>query len=268
MGFIDIHCHILNGIDDGAKTIEETIEMLRIAANDGIKKIVATPHNISGVSNFDDIKLMGKVDHLNSVLKEQGIDVVIYKGCEVFIDYNNIKDWEDGKISSLNNSRYILIELPMTDYQSYTDEIIYSMQLKGLKPIIAHPERYPSVLKNPNLLYDLVRKGVLSQLNTLSITGESGREVKELSEKLLLNNLVHFVATDAHSTGVRKPVLSKGYNRVVELIGREKAERIFFDNPIRLLQDKEIEIQEPSQIILEKKGFMGIIKKYFNTITK
>ena len=231
---IDLHCHILPGIDDGPVDMQTSIDMAKIAAEDGIETIVATPH-IKNVLHST-VKLLELVSQLNIHLESQNIPVKVLLGGDVFalIDPSRLKDY------TINNSRYILIEFPYNYMPSNTKEILFSLALQGVWPIITHPERNLAIIKKPSLLFDMLYGNVLVQITAGSLTGEFGRDEQACASYLLQKEAVHFIATDAHSTGFRRPVLSDGLNVARKIIGEERAKKLVWDNPSAVLKDEPI----------------------------
>ena len=228
---IDIHCHILPGIDDGADRLQTSLAMATMAARDGITTIIATPHT-DGVF-VNQTVVQQSVDRLNIKLAEQGIDLVIVAGYE--IPANLVCDLQSYTIA---DSPYILVEFPHQYLPEDAVETLYTLVQAGRKPIIAHPERNGSVLRNPELLRELVAVGGMVQLTAASVTGDFGPDILHCANYLLRNQLVHFLATDSHSPTFRKPVLSPARKATARLIGREQADKLVIDNPKAILNKK------------------------------
>ena len=229
---IDLHCHILPGIDDGAVDMQTSINMARIAAEDGIETIVATPH-IKEIQHST-VKLHTLVQQLNNHLEHQNIPVNVLLGGDVFALLNPscLKDY------TINNSRYILLEFPHNYLPSNSREILFSLAIQGLCPIITHPERNLAIMKNPNLLLELLYGNVLVQITAGSLTGEFGPDEQACARYLLQKDAVHFIATDAHSTEFRRPVLSDGFNYASKIIGKERTKKLVRDNPSAVLNNE------------------------------
>jgi protein-tyrosine phosphatase len=240
---IDIHCHALYGVDDGPFDLEASLQLCRLSFKEGIRKIIATPHYIIGENCAHDIK--ERVAVLNNELRKNYIKMEIYPGNEAFIDYNLVDKLISGECLSLNNSKYVLLELPMLEVPRFTAEVIYEIQLKGYVPIIAHPERNRVICEKPEIIYKLVKDGCLMQLNSTSLMGYSGEKSQNTAKQLLKHNLAHFIATDAHSTGVRRPIMLGVRHALLEVCGSEAAERISGINPDAVLHDGEVDIGEP-----------------------
>lgn len=208
---IDIHSHILPGIDDGADRIETSLEMLRIAQRNGIKKIAATPHYKGNFkTEINEVKSL--VENLNAKAKENNIAIEVLSGQEVFLDKNILNSYKEGKIGTINNSKYMLIELPFDHLPDYALDMIYELRLLNINPIIAHPERYKFAIKKPSFLNRFIEEGCTFQLNAGSIEGFFGKDVQKTSEIILRHNMCHFIASDAHSPNKRCPELEKSFD--------------------------------------------------------
>ena len=168
---IDIHSHILPGIDDGSKNINMTLHMIKMAVKSGTKDIVATPHFCRGYGEtpYDEVKKL--VKEFNKLAKGEGLDLNIHYGQEVYYSEQIIDDYKSGLIGTINDSRYMLIELPMRSFDSDTLEVIYELQVKGVIPILAHPERYRPIIEKPERINKFIKEGFLFQMNSGSIEG-------------------------------------------------------------------------------------------------
>lgn len=232
---IDIHCHILPGIDDGAQTMDASVEMAKIAAGEGISKIVATPHINENSPDFGVI--MGRVAELNQRLGELSVPVDIFGGGEIVAGMPA----EFVRQYSINSNGYVLIEFPHTHLPLSSESILNRYVAEGLKPVIAHPERNPSVIKNPGTLIALVNTtGAVVQITSASITGGFGRRIRLCSRYLLKKGIVHIIASDAHSPEFRPPVFSKGLEVAAKIIGRENARKLVYDNPEAVINGRKI----------------------------
>ncbi|UOQ50318.1 tyrosine protein phosphatase [Gracilibacillus caseinilyticus] len=219
---IDIHCHILPGIDDGAKHTEESVQMAKIAVSQGITTIIATPHHLNG--SYDNYKddIISAVDQLNTRLQEEAIPLTILPGQETRINGDMVTDLEEGNLLPLNeNSGYLFVELPSNHVPRYTTQLMFDLQLQGIKPIIVHPERNKEIMENPNILYDLVSNGTLTQLTAASIAGKFGKKIKKLSLQLIEANLTHFIASDAHNTRTRGFVMHDAHTVIKDEFGTD-----------------------------------------------
>jgi protein-tyrosine phosphatase len=244
---IDLHCHVLAGIDDGPKDLSTSIDMCRIAVQDGIEGIIATPHYIYGAINNNREIIQQKVAELNDCLEEQTIDIDIYVGSEAFICPELPRLVREGQACTINDTKYILIELPMTSIPCYTADVIYQLKLDGYTPIIAHPERNAVIAKDPNLLIDLIRRGALFQINATSIRGLFGKDIMETSMTLLKHKMVHFIASDAHTAGRRSPKLSSAMSIIEDNAGYEYLQNMIKNNQAAL-KGERIEFEEPVMV--------------------
>ena len=252
---IDIHSHILYGLDDGAKDLEETVKMLHIAAKDGIKKMIATPHYIYGSNQYDINQLNNRLHKVQSLIQEEELDLVLYSGNELYMDYNLSSNLQQGHCLTLADTDYVLVEFPMNTIPDYTENVLYSFFENGYRVILAHPERYIPVQNDPETLYQFIEMGCLVQVNALSITGETGARIKGISKRFIEKNWVHFVAGDSHSPRVRAPKLRLAYEQVTEWVGKKKADELFVHNAELLLENEIIQPEEWAQEPIRTRSF-------------
>ena len=248
---IDIHSHILFDTDDGAKNLDMTLDMLKNAVQDGTKKIVATPHYCINYAEVPFGEIIKRVENLRQIIKENHIDLELFCGQEVYMSKYIVEQYEENKIGTINDTKYMLVELPLREFESDTLDMIYELQLKGIKIILAHPERNIPVINNPCVINDYVREGLLFQMNAGSICGQFGKKVEKTAETLLKNNIYSFIGSDAHDNIKRTTGLSKA----IKIIDKKKYinTKLFFENAEDMLKDKEI--QNPSIITPKKKYF-------------
>lgn len=239
---IDIHSHALYECDDGSKNIEQSINMIKAASEAGITGMFLTPHYMDDGYKNDKSSICEKIEIIKQKLIEQKIDVKLYKGEEVFI-YPNLDDEIDEKCICLNDSRYILIELPLVESVNYLEDVIYRVLSKEKVPIIAHPERYLATEKDFSFVQSLIDKGALIQVNANSLVGHYGKSAKNIAIKLLKNNMVHFVASDAHSENGYK-ILPESLSCIKKLVGEEKFNEITLLNQQKVVQNEEIIIEK------------------------
>ena len=239
---IDLHTHILPGLDDGARTMEESLEMARIAERDGVEKIVATPHLFRGNFIHEDLSIIEKKrSELSQALKENNIHVEILAGAEVHISHNLIDEIRKNReYLVLNQSSYMFVEFPSDLVFSGAKNLFFELMSEGINPIIAHPERNSVFIHNPSLLYELIQMGGLSQANSGSFSGLYGRRVEEAVLHFLELNLIHFIASDSHNTHSVVSRLSEAVKIARMIVGEEKARALVKDNPQAVLDDKEI----------------------------
>ncbi|GEK91042.1 tyrosine-protein phosphatase [Alkalibacterium kapii] len=220
---IDLHCHILPGVDDGAKTMEESLEMAKAAVREGITHILATPHHMNRHWFNEKQDVIQLVDTLQAELDRQRIDLTIFPGQEVRLYGDILKDIEEDKILFADEQeQYILIEFPTETIPKYAERLFFDLQSSGKTPIIVHPERNHDFLKNPNRLKDFIDKGALAQLTAASYTGGFGSKIQKLSKQLLEANLVHFLASDAHNVTNRAFHMQDAYDKLSKEYGTNK----------------------------------------------
>ncbi|PAD35269.1 tyrosine-protein phosphatase [Terribacillus saccharophilus] len=249
---IDIHCHILPGMDDGARTLDDSIEMARAAVAQGIHTIVATPHHKNNQFNNFREDILLQVDKLNRVLHEKQIPLEILPGQETRIYGDLIEDLGTQEILPVNSSSpYILIELPTSSVPKYTKKILYDLQLEGFTPIIVHPERNTELISNPEKLYDFIKSGVLSQVTAASLVGKFGKKIKKFSLEIVQSNLSHFIASDAHNVLSRGFVMEEALFEVEKLFGSDTV-YTFMENANKVIKGETI-IGDPPEMIIRKK---------------
>lgn len=238
---IDIHCHILPAIDDGPGDIETSIRMLRLAENDGITHIVATPHFRYGEPpTRDDIS--ERLSLLHEKMADEGIRINLSGGADIRLSYELIEGFEKKTIPSINGSRYFLLELPDL-IPPNLDNLIFAAEFEGYIPIITHPERNYTLLSSPEKTAALRESGTLFQLTAMSITGEFGPDIQKFSRMMLKKGMVDFVATDAHSAFRRIPMLSRAYDEVSDILDAGQAEKLCVHNPKAVIENREINIR-------------------------
>lgn len=245
---IDIHCHIVPGVDDGAKDEDTALKMARVAANDGIHIIVTATHYIYGLYENSFRSISEKVQKLNHILLINNLNMKIFPGQEVFLDNYTLRLYKEGIIRGLNDSRYILVELPVDKLACDILESIYEIRLTGAEVIIAHPERYTYIVNKPSLMNDFIEEGCLFQINAGSILGKMGKHIKKTSEILIKNNMCNFIATDAHDISRRSPVLEDACKHIDKNI-----KKAVIENAEKLIEDKEI--QSNSEKIYNRRFF-------------
>ncbi|MFQ5934400.1 MAG: tyrosine-protein phosphatase [Dehalococcoidia bacterium] len=250
----DLHSHILPGLDDGAKTLEEAVQMIGIAAQDGTQAILATPHSKDVQEASAHELVQERLEELCREARRQGIDIDIALGMENHLTPGLPDLVEKGEGYPINGHHYILVELPFTIYPDYADDVLFQLQLKGYFPLIAHPERQESIQRDPTIMERLVERGIMGQITSTSILGKFGPVAMRCARTLLKRNLVHVIASDAHRpTGPRTPVMSKAVKEAAKIAGREKAEAMVESTPKAILEGHPMEVEEPVPV-LKKRG--------------
>ena len=247
---IDIHCHILPDVDDGSRSLEESLKMAEQAIRDGIEAIVATPHSLDGVYTNRVEKVVSHVADLRDSFTANCLDLQLYPGSDTHLCTHMVERIRNGEVCTINNGgKYILLELPSQMIPNGVKDEIFALKLNGITPIITHPERNVMVQHDPNTLYELVRMGAFAQVTAMSLTGDFGEFIAQMSGMLLRHRLVQIIATDAHSAKDRPPVLSGAVERAAEILkDYEAAEHMVTSVPAAILSGQVPDIPEPVRI--------------------
>jgi len=232
---IDIHSHIIPGVDDGAASWEEAVQMCRMAEQDGTHVLVATPHVFNGMES-NGHHFENALHQLKRRLDEEEIELEILLGAEVHCrpDLPDLLE-QDISLTLNGNGRYFLLEFPHSIIPPNSDQLIFQLVTKNLIPIIVHPERNTYLQSHLNLLADFIKQGVLCQITAMSLTGGFGLKAMECARELLKRNWVHIIASDAHNKRVRQPLLSKAREDVKKNFGFTKAQELFETTPRKVL---------------------------------
>lgn len=234
---IDIHCHLLPSVDDGAKSWEVTLEMCRLAAQDGVTHIVATPH-ANYEYRYDRAAHLEWIEELRSRVPEMTFSL----GCDFHLSYENIADaMKHPERYAIGNTRYLLVEL--SEFSVFDiPKTLFQLQTTGLVAILTHPERNPVILKNPKLLHQILDVGCLVQITANSLTGFWGKSSQKMCAELLKKEMVHFIASDAHGVRSRNPRLSQARDAAAKIIGQAAAEKLVTDNPGAVVTNQVTEL--------------------------
>lgn len=237
---IDIHCHILPGVDDGSPDMATSLEMLRIAEKNGITHMILTPHHKPMHHNVSPEHNVAYRKRLREAAKDAGIEVKLFSGNEIYYSDETMEELIDGKICSLAGSDYVLVEFHPTNPYKAIQNAVSRVQAAGFIPIIAHVERYSDIVAHPSRVKDLIEMGSFIQVNASSIMGKYGFGISHFTKKLLKEELVHFVASDAHDTGRRAPNLLDCRNYVERKYGEDYGKKLFFTNPANVIRNELI----------------------------
>jgi len=249
---IDIHQHLIYGVDDGAPDLATSLEMAEQAAAEGVSRIVCTPHS-SDQYPWQQTLVEERFAELSHALKDK---IALTMGCEMHMTADNVLDAIAHPLRySFDNKGYLLVEFPNMAIPPQMEEAIFQLQAVGYTIIIAHPERYPVILKNPEILTGWLRRGCLTQVTSSSLYGRFGRMAEAFSNELLTRNCIHFLATDAHHTKWRPAHLRKGYEYVSQRSGEETARRICVTNPQAAVDGRQLEDQPEAIGIYDEKPF-------------
>jgi protein-tyrosine phosphatase len=254
---VDIHSHICYGVDDGSRTLDESLAMLKIAIEGGTTDIVATPHS--------DLKF-----HFNPALVRERIAEIqerigdrirIHRGCDFHLFFDNIRNClEDRSNYTINGKRYLMVEFADSSIPKTISDVFTSLLQKEITPVITHPERNPLLMGRLGDMVRWIRSGCLIQVTAASFTGRFGKSAEANAQRLMDQKMVHFVASDAHDTEWRPPDLQEARRIVTEGWGGEIAERLFETYPRIALTDQYIDCEDPDDVV-EKKSFFGFLKK-------
>lgn len=249
---IDIHTHILPYIDDGADSWDETMEMLRQAENDGISGIVCTSHVLYILNKEIEEIFIEKFQELKKRAGNENINLKLYLASEINI---NAKFEFSSPIATINGEgKYMVLELPMNEFPNHAGDLFFQLSLKGIVPILVHPERNAMIIQRPDIVDNLVKRGVLIQVNSGSITGIFGRRIRDVVFYLLVKGLVHVVASDCHGLIGRPPILSDAFKIVDKKCGRRFADQLFNENPYKIIAGEAIDLDNSQYPVCKNKG--------------
>jgi Capsular polysaccharide biosynthesis protein len=229
---IDIHSHILFGIDDGAKDIKESLEIARSAVREGIIKMVCTPH---AEADYDGLihNANESIITLRQKLKEESIPLAISLGFEVFVNQTFL-DYPSPEKLAFGENPHILLELGFDYFPKIFEEVLYLLTISKITPILAHPERYDYLYNDLGFIKNLKQKNVKLQINTASITGENGSKTQGFAKKILKKGYADFIASDVHSNGLRGPYFGQAINTVQNWCSPQAARMLTYENQMKI----------------------------------
>jgi protein-tyrosine phosphatase len=244
---IDLHAHILPGIDDGPRSLEDALEMARLAVADGITTMVATPHlfrrksvDFHDLNRPDDIRQA--VALFNEKLAEEQIELTVLPGCEIPLFVDIIKFIDDRLIVTINDKeRYICLEMPDTIIPPATDDIIFQLNSRGITPIITHPERNLVFYEMPDKFRRFISLGCLAQITARSLTRGFGWGVARFTKRLVRDGLIHLMATDAHNVAKRPPVMGDALKKLSKVVGEGRARDMVETFPERIIRGEQLD---------------------------
>lgn len=238
---VDIHCHLLPDLDDGAAGWGESLLMAQIATADGISQVIVTPRQLGSYSHTHADHIRQRTEQLRVQLHERNLLLDIQPGAEVWLQADLPQRLADGQIMTLaDRGKHLLVEQPQAD-DATTDTILDAVLAQGVTPILAHPERSPGVMRQPEQLQRRVERGCLVQITAGSIMGLYGAPTQQFAEWLLREDLVHFVASAAHGARSRRPLLQRALARTTETIGSERAHRLFCRHPALVVEGADVQ---------------------------
>ena len=247
---IDLHFHILHGLDDGARTWEESLELGRMAAAGGTKVVAATPHSPGSTASriYDPELIVERAAELEAALRAEGVDLMIVAGTEINFDVKAADALRHGLILPYYGTRTVLLE-PTFGFLPTFDTVIFELQALGYRVLLAHPERIPDVQHDPNRLIPLIERGVLMQITAEALIGAQGERMQRLCELLLTHNMAHVLATDAHQPTHRPPLLKPAHERAAALIGATAANVLVNTTPAAILADAPFQPAPPKSYV-------------------
>lgn len=256
---IDLHNHLLPGIDDGAKKLEETLEFLRVAGRDGVKAVTATPHMKPGVYDNTRAAILERIAMVREAARGDAAAeaVALLPGAEVYFTADTVERARAGTLMTVGDGgKYLLLELPYQQVPMRVEETIFQLRLLGITPIMAHPERVAYYLEDYRRVAASVRLGALTQVTGNSITGKFGPKARDFAVRMLEENLVHIVASDSHDVRYRPPTLSDARAAIAKLAGEATARLLVEDNPRAILDGRAIEPEPPPEERPQRRGFL------------
>lgn len=238
--YVDIHSHILPALDDGAKDESQFLEMLRMAAADGITDIIATPHFHYRRGHATPYQIREAVTKGQQLIKEAGLDIRLYAGNELYYTHELLETVKAGEALTMADSDYVLLEFSPDTERRKIRNAVYQFLSEGYYPIIAHMERYQAFQKHMDFAAEIFDMGAYYQINAGSILGAAGWTTKRFTKIMLQSGMIHFIATDAHDMSKRPPHLEKALNRVEKKLGEQEALRYVSNNPQMILNNQAI----------------------------
>ena len=255
---IDIHSHILPGIDYGARSLEDSLAMAELAIAEGITHMLATPHHKNGKFENRKQDILRHVNVLQEELDNRNINLTIFPGQEVRLYGEVLEDIKNDEILFTDEgNRYLLIEFPTMSIPHYAESLFFQIQQAGITPVIVHPERNQEIIENPDRLLDFIERGALAQVTASSYTGVFGKQIAELSSQLIDANLVHVLASDAHNTRGRAFNMKEAFKKLEKEFGKETVKE-FQKNAKDLINGDYIQPNTPSEVRKKKKKRFGL----------
>lgn len=239
-GYIDIHNHSMSGVDDGARTLEESLALLEMAYTDGIRGVILTPHAHYRRGSATPEEVRAGVQLLQEKVRARHSDLWLYPGNELYYDSEMPDKIEYGEVCRLADTNYVLVEFFAAETFLNMRKAFHEILCLGVLPVLAHVERYQCLYKKKEWIRELLEMGVYFQANAAGVLGENGNAEKKFLKQLLQKGYLHLIATDAHDTKERVPALDACASYVKKRYGERAAEAIFFENPYKLLQNEMI----------------------------
>jgi len=255
MNFIDLHCHILPGLDDGAKSFDQSLRMARVFDQAGYDRVVATPHAVPGTSWMPSpTAIRERVAELNQAIRDQGIHLTVLAGMEIALDPQIPDLLDEGRIQPLAETSYVLIEPPFQRLPLGWEQVFFALASKGYTALLAHPERCEQLADRPELFEDLVAMGIYMQVNLGSFLGKNGPKAEKTALNLASGKYIHCLATDSHRPDIpQSSSLEQATAAVEKLIGPQNLDLLVRQNPLRVLQDEPLMSMSADEVRSEVK---------------
>ena len=254
---IDLHSHILPGIDDGARDISMSLDMARAWVADGVSVVACTPHILPGIYHNSGPEIRQAVKHLQQILDNEGVPLRLIAGADNHMVSDFVSGLQNGHLLTLADTRYVLVEPPHNVAPLHIDKLFFELLLAGYVPILTHPERLKWIEKHYDTFEKLVQAGVWMQITAASLTGAFGKRPQYWGERMLCEGMVHILATDTHDTERRPPILGQGRECAAKLVGEEEAENLVVTRPRGILEN-----ELPSNLPIPKPAAPAIAKTY------
>jgi protein-tyrosine phosphatase len=271
---IDLHSHILYGLDDGPETMDESIQMCWISYRDGVRTIIASPHTLNGEYQNDRSTILAKVKELNEALAQCGLRnsefgiehhqselsshsalgtphsaLEILPGADVHFSNEILHQLDQGEVMTVGDGKkFLILEFPFHTISFRAEDVLFQLMARGITPIISHPERNLEIARKPARYYEMIRMGCLGQVTAISLTGGFGPEIRGFVEKLLKKRLIHLIASDAHNVNGRPPGLTHAVREAEKIVGREEARKMVNEYPRAILKGTKPHVPEPIAI--------------------
>jgi protein-tyrosine phosphatase len=264
---IDLHSHILPEIDDGAQSIEDSIEMARMAVADGIEVMACTPHFMPGMFDNEIGDVRKRVTSLNNVLMSEGINLALVMGSDAHIRPDFLSCLRGNLLPTIHGSRYVLFEPPHTVLPQRMEELLFNITVAGYVPILTHPERLKWIEQSYESITDLSRQGVWMQITAGSLTGRFGKRAKYWAQRMLAEGLVDVLATDAHNTSSRPPLLSEARDMAAAELGVDEATNLVVTRPECVLENMEPDaVPLRPQRAPKTQGSSSLLRRLFGNV--
>ena len=268
---IDLHNHILHGLDDGPETMDESIQMCLMSYRDGVSTIVATPHTLNGEYQNNRSTILAKVKELNDALTQCGLRnsefgiedlqseislhsaldprhsaLKILPGADVHFSNEILHQLDQEEVMTVGDGKkFLILEFPSHTIPIGAEEVLFQLMARGIVPVISHPERNLEITRRPERYYEMIRMGCFGQVTAMSLTGGFGAKIKGFAEKMLKKRLIHLIASDAHSVDGRPPILSPAVKEAEKIVGREEAQKMVTEYPSAILEGRKPSAPEP-----------------------